>query len=141
MNRSNTILIKPRLSEISHRTILRCKTGCSPTMPDTEFAKIKSENCVFRLPLHSPFAIFALSLIHKNVMKTLFSFLLLLCPLWLGAQSVSFKNIWLEHNVNSNGTTGMKVHVHIEISGTKDKPMQGHCLLRASEGNGCERQE
>lgn len=52
-------------------------------------------------------------------MKTLFSFLLLLCPLWLGAQSVSFKNIWLEHNVNSNGTTGKKYQATIYADGKK----------------------
>lgn len=69
-------------------------------------------------------------------MKTLFSFLLLLCPLWLGAQSVSFKNIWLEHNVNSNGTTGMKVHVHIEISGTKDKPCKAIAYFEHPKGTG-----
>lgn len=74
-------------------------------------------------------------------MKTLFSFLLLLCPLWLGAQSVSFKNIWLEHNVNSNGTTGMKVHVHLEIDGMKGKQCRAIAYFDHPQGTGCERQE
>ena len=69
-------------------------------------------------------------------MKTLFSFLLLLCPLWLGAQSVSFKNIWLEHNVNSNGTTGMKVHVHLEIDGMKGKQCRAIAYFDHPQGTG-----
>lgn len=69
-------------------------------------------------------------------MRALFSFLLLLCPLWLGAQSVSFKNIWLEHNVSSGNTTGMRIHVQFEIDFMKDKSCQAIAYFECPKGTG-----
>lgn len=54
----------------------------------------------------------------------------------MSAASVTFKKIWLEHNVMQNGVKGMKVHVAFDISGMKGQNCKAIAYFDHPKGTG-----
>lgn len=54
----------------------------------------------------------------------------------LATAGVTFKKIWLEHNVTQNGEMGMKVHVSFDISGMKGQKCSAIAYFDHPKGSG-----
>lgn len=54
----------------------------------------------------------------------------------LQAENITFKKIWIEHNVMQNGVKGMKVHVAFDISGLKDYRCTAVAFFDQKQGEG-----
>ena len=68
--------------------------------------------------------------------KCIVSMLALCCCTMSYAASVTFKKIWLEHNVMLNGEKGMKVHVAFDISGMKGQQCEAIAYFDYPKGTG-----